>query len=117
MVCGISEFNVMWKDDLVAEVSLDENNNVSVIKHVMVVHKQPFYGGPINLERVCKFLESRCYCRNYADIDTVLKVYGLSEYNPWEMVKQNHGHMPDDFIWIKFPNENLTWSDVNVTRR
>lgn len=116
MFNGISDFCVMCKDRVTAKVHLDENNNVTVEKLSMRITEQPFYGGPVDLNRITDFFEGRCYQRNYAGIGDVLKAFGLTEYNAWEMVKINHGYMSKDDLWIKFPGENLTWEDVNVSR-
>ena len=48
--------------------------------------------------------------RYYGDIKNI----GLSEYNPYEIVKHTHGVSYNDFIWFRFPGEKLTSKDVLV---
>lgn len=38
----------------------------------------------------------------------------MENNNPWEWVRISHGVMFDDFLWIRFPGENLTWEDVKI---
>ena len=46
------------------------------------------------------------------DIMEILKNIGLSEYNPYEIVKHTHGVSYNDFIWFRFPGEKLN-CDLN----
>lgn len=47
-------------------------------------------------------------------LEEYLKDLGLVEYNPYEIVKITHGVMWEDFIWFKFPNENITCEDIKI---
>ena len=112
----IDKFTVFWKDERIAAIDIDQNKNVVVQKYCDVFGKQPFWGGAINFARVCEFVESRCFDESRADKRELLEAFGLSEYNPWKIVKITHGRMWDDFMWLKFPGENITWKDVSHGR-
>lgn len=66
------------------------------------------------LEQLYDFIESRCMDRRRTQMPKYLEVLGLAEYNPYEIVKKTHGVMWEDFLWMKFPNENITWEDVKI---
>ena len=66
------------------------------------------------LEQLYDFLESRCMDKRRTQLPEYLKLLGLDEYNPYEIVKITHGTMMEDFMWLKFPNENITWEDVKL---
>lgn len=65
-------------------------------------------------EQMYDFLESRCMPKRRQCLPEYLQVCGLSEYNPYEIIKVTHGVMWEDFLWIKFPGEDITWEDVRV---
>ncbi len=39
---------------------------------------------------------------------------GVNGYNPYELCLKTHGVNTDDFSWIKWKGETLTWDDVKV---
>lgn len=47
------------------------------------------------------FLEDRCISRTRVGIDQYLKSIGLSEYDPFEIVKKSGGRMGEDNQWIE----------------
>lgn len=109
------EFTVMHMDEPVAHVRISEDKKqVSIKKMVPDSYKQPFCGDREDIFRVYDFLESRCYENGRADLAEILEAAGMRENNPWEWVKRTHGVVYDDFIWLRFPGENLEWKDVAV---
>ena len=112
-------FSVLWKNEVVAEVSVTEDEKgfktLNYIKrYTEDIAKQPFGGDRLDLPRVYEFLENRWFERARADVPEQLEYLGLTEYNPWEIVKKTHGVMFEDFIWIRFEGENITWEDVKI---
>lgn len=113
------QFSVLWKDEIVADVSVAESEDGFkslnyIRRYTDDVGKQPFGGTRLDLERVYEFLESRWFERGRPDVPQQLQYLGLSEYNPWEIVKKTHGVMFEDFIWVRFEGENLIWRDVKI---
>lgn len=107
------KFDVMWKNDVISSVSITNNRKTVEIKTFDdCVGKQPFCNGNHTLQRVYDFLEYRCFEKARPDCDEILEYYGLTEYNPWEIVKKTHGRLWEDYLWIRFEGENLTWDDV-----
>lgn len=110
-------FDVMWKDELTASVSITNNRkNIEVTKYSNDIAKQPFWGGNIDIYRIYEFLEYRCFEEARPDKVVILELLGLTEYNPWEIVKKTHGRLYEDFLWLRFPGETLTWKDVSNER-
>ena len=103
----------MHKNQPVAEVKVSDNRQeVSIKKLIPDSVYQPFGGNNQSIHRVYSFLKSRCYEDDRDGLDIILKQAGLTSNNPWEWNKITHGVMWDDFLWIKFENENLSWEDV-----
>lgn len=76
--------------------------------------KQLFAEKKMTRYQIGKILEMRCWERERADIHEILNHLGLTEYNPYEIVRKTHGVSYNDFIWFRFPGENLTSKDVLV---
>lgn len=69
---------------------------------------------PFDVFYVNQFFEERCFEECNASKDIFLKDLGLESYNPWDIVRKTHGFLWDDYMWIRFEGEKLTWEDVNL---
>lgn len=67
-----------------------------------------------NYEWIECFLESRCPPRERSDIKELLHQWGLDIYDPLSIVQCTHGLMLCDYIWIRFDDEKITYSDIKV---
>ena len=43
-----------------------------------------------------------------------LRALGLTEYKPLDIVRKTHGVSYNDFLWFRFPGENISSKDVLV---
>ena len=53
-------------------------------------------------EDVMNFFEDRCVPRNRKNINDILELLGLKEYDPYLICKFNHGRTAQDENWIDF---------------
>jgi hypothetical protein len=109
------EFTIMRYDEPVMYVSID-SNTVTTRALTSDDDKLPFYFKP-DLDQIFTYIEDRCSERSRPDQQEILALIGLSEYNPYEIVKKTHGITPDDHFWFRFPGENLTWREVDGYKR
>lgn len=72
---------------------------------------------PHTIEYLNIFFEDRCFPRHRADVDILLDIIGLKEYNPYDIVKISQGKMISDCCWIKFDWDNSVWDDELGTTR
>ncbi len=108
-------FSVMWKDEKTADVYVSEDHKtVRIEKYTDHCCKMPFGGNNNTIERIYNFLCDRWIPAARSDMKERLRDLGLSEYNPWEIVKKTHGVMWEDSIWLKFEGETLEWKDVKA---
>ena len=56
----------------------------------------------VTYEDVINFFKRRTYQENRADISDILKVMGLTEYDPIKMCKYTNGRTAEDEKWIEF---------------
>lgn len=66
----------------------------------------------VTYEMVQSLLNWRCFSKDRADCKELLESMGLKTYNNIAILKKTHGVMVDDFYWIRFEGENLTFKDV-----
>lgn len=125
------EFEVMFKDITMAEVKINtkeyhfEQESYTVYDDPVEVKRcsdkpkaaQPFMMDHVSLHRVYEFLESRCFPRDRVDCKAILARMGLDSYDVEKIVRITHGAMLQDFTWIRFKNETLKWSDIDVRRK
>ena len=108
-------FTVNYKDDPCADISLRDTTGFKCIKQYTTdPMKTPFSGGTIDSERIEAFLKSRCPDPSRKDLKELLSSYGLPSLEPLSWCRKTHGVLYDDFFWIRFPNEKITWDDVRV---
>lgn len=107
--CKISVF---WKDELTATLSI-ENNYVYIQKFTDNPMKQFFLAfDKIDIVKLSELLETRCWERERADINELLKKLNISDYDPIEIVKRTFGVSYNDSIWFKFEDSNITWKKL-----
>ena len=106
-------FEVFWKNELSARVSV-YNSRVHVSRYIFHPVRQIFSSDNISRNQLNEVLKLRCFEEGRADIHSKLIALGLMEYNPLEIVKRTHGVSYNDYIWIRFPGENITAEDVLV---
>lgn len=111
---GADDYEILYKDTVVKEVLLSKNK-----KEILSINKSkelildPFKNEPSVFD-FYTFLKSRCYEDDRDNLDEILKQANLSSNNPYEFVKASHGVTWEDYFWIRFKNENITWEEVKV---
>lgn len=107
------EFCIYSKNNKVADVSIVKGE-LSITRYTDNILVQVFPRGNETIKDVYNFLKSRCYEDGRADLGRILKLAGMDANNPWEWCRKTHGVMYDDFYWLCFPEEKLTWEEVKV---
>jgi hypothetical protein len=108
-------FSVYWREKHTADVVLSADR--STVSYKMYPHEfgeVPFEFENPSVEQMDNFIVSRCVPKGRSLIGEYLEYLGLSEYNPYEIVKKTHGVMFEDFLWFKFPGESIEWDDVKI---
>ena len=100
-----------WENEKTAPVRLD-NRNAYIKRYTLHPVKQIFYADKITRFEFGGILEDRCWDRHRPDIQKILSLLGLDEYNPYEICKRTHGRMYQDHIWFRFPGELLTYEEL-----
>lgn len=106
-------FEVFWRDEITARVAV-KGSRVHVSRYCSHPLKQLFAQERMTRHQLNKILEMRCFEKGRGDVRQILDRFGLKEYNPQELVRKTHGVSYNDYIWFRFPGENLTAKDVLV---
>ncbi len=106
-------FEVYWKDEITARVHV-QGSRVKVSRYVKHPLKQLFAADSMSRHQLNEIFELRCWDRNRVDILDILGHYGLDAYTPREIVRKTHGVSYNDYIWFRFPGEQLSSKDVLV---
>ncbi len=105
--------SVYYKDRKTADIIVNEDN-VIYKRYSEDIMSVPFMFEPTK-EHIVEFIKSRCISKERVEnTPGYLENLGLSSYEPLEIVKKTHGIMWEDYMWIKFPDDNITWEDVKV---
>ena len=105
---GFPNFLLMWRDEVISSVVIGEKK-VHIDRFILHPVKQIFYKDDISRFEFGEILANRCWDRSREDIDTLLRLIGLNEYNPYEICKRTHGKMAQDDTWFKFDGETLNY--------
>ena len=106
-------FEVFWNDELTAFVQV-EKDIVKVKRYIKHPLRQLFAADTMSRYQLNCILELRCWDKGRPDSDEILKHLGLTAYIPYEIIKKTHGVSFNDFIWFRFPGEEITSKDVLV---
>lgn len=111
----------MNKDYEVAYFDIDEGT--WEVKNYTIVTKDreadwlyiPFRDNVVNptVVDLLDFFEERLIPSTRHNIDEVLESYGLNIYDPIKFMHATHGIMFEDFQWVRFDDEELTFKDVD----
>lgn len=103
----------MWRDKVHARITYDFiTEEVTVENYVDNPLLLPF---GVNKNPTMKdfeqFIRERCMPETRFEMKPLLKYLDIPAYDPWYIVKQNHGITPEDYGWIKYGEEDTTTYD------
>ncbi len=108
-------FDTYWRNERTSEVVISaDRKTVQYTIFKKEIPMVPYLFENPTVEQMYDFLETRCMPKQRTQLQEYLDDLGLDEYDPWKIVKITHGVMWEDYLWLKFPGENITWKDVKV---
>ncbi len=107
-------FEVYWKNELSARITSNQSR-IHVSRFIVQSERQIFSDEFINRNQLLEVLRLRCFDEGTQDTEENLRKLGLTEYDPLEIVRRTHGVLNDDYIWIRFPGEDLRAEDVLIS--
>lgn len=108
-------FEVYWKNRCTAKI-----HSKGTKVYVETTEKNPvkrlFPNMTLTRNQVNEILKIRCWDSGRPDIRELLAAQGLTAYIPLDIIRKTHGASYNDFLWIKFPGEELRAEDVLVRK-
>lgn len=105
-------FDFMWRDEVSTHVEF-KNNKVVYENFTSDVARQAFSDSfTVDKHSLDEFIESRCFSRHNGQCKEILRQLNIQFYDPYTICRQLHGVSTEDFCWIRFDGETLTWNDV-----
>ena len=106
-------FDYMWKNNVVAHVNVYSNGKINC-----ETIGKGFFDNPLPLgtdgNKLYDFFESRCFPKTRGNADELLRLLGLSSYNPLAIVRKTRGQQFDDFYWIRFEGDTVDYEDIKL---
>lgn len=109
------KFDWLLKDKVLTTVTVYTDSSIEHIDYTNDFLWK-FFGckDKVNINDLYDMLEMRCFPKNRANCDEILKDLGLDFYDPLSIVKITHGCMCDDYNWVRFSYEShLKYEDVD----
>ena len=107
-------FDIYHANDKVGRVEIV---NSKLIKNEVYTNKiiERLFPESTPLPNILSILKGRVICKERCDED-MLRSMGLKEYNVYDILRVTHGVDIDDFMWLKFDEDDksLCWDDVRV---
>ena len=119
------KLELMWRDILMTTIEFDEESYKKNIPHKHKVIKSnttevPEWRIPFRFEEyvtnedLTELFLDRIFEQARQDRNKILDILGLDGYNPLEIAKKTHGVLYDDFEWMRFGDEEVTFEDVRI---
>lgn len=106
-------FDVMHRDDVCTHVKVMSDLSIEFENFTDDIVTTAFGNAKeADITMLEDFFRDRCFEEGRPDKDRILKYFGLNEYDPFGIVRVTHGALVDDFTWIRFDGETLTWEDI-----
>lgn len=101
------------KDKLLAIINVDYGTDkVTVQNFTDFFYYKPFGNLEPNLDTLEMFLEEHVISKSRVDLNDYLKSLGLDFYDAEQIARRTHGITTDNFFWLRFDDEPLTWEEV-----
>ena len=112
-----TKIEVFWQNEHVSNMYVDYTaHTVHVENFSSEDYKLPFLIGRNNpsWEEYKLLIDSRVFPRERQNCKEILSCYGLDEYDQEAICRKSHATMFSDYMWFRYPGENITYDDVKL---
>lgn len=106
------------RDELLCIITIDESSGIIEVKNLIEEQwKLPFpKNKTVTMKDLYDFLEDRVFEKPRPDRYLILDELELEHFEPLLIAKKTHGALWDDYNWLRFDGEELTFKDVQLRR-
>ena len=109
------KFDIMVKKELCVKVEIDRINKKLILEtYTDEKVNNPFRMPEPKIINAMEFIESRCFPRERGNCDELLKRLGLDEYDPVAITRITRGLMMDDYMWIRYEGDDVTYEEIKI---
>jgi hypothetical protein len=101
----IIDFDWLENDEVMSSVTFDENNNPTIINYTDDVMKQFLGKQECTVDNILDELGERCFPETRHDKKILLRMLGLSTYDPYSICRVTDGKMMKDNFWIRWKDK------------
>lgn len=114
-MANILNFEYLMEDEVMSKVSVNfDTGEIDVENYTDLLMFTVFGLREHTVDVLNDFFEDRCFSRHRPDVNILLDLIGLKQYNPLDIVKVTHGRTTHDTLWIRFENEKgMSYADIN----
>lgn len=105
-------FDLYFKYDKIGRIEIKNNKLVKNETYTDQLILRP-YARVKDAFTMVQLLKERVMCEERWDTKQLNHI-GLTEYNFFKILKITHGVDIDDFFWLKFDGEDISYDDVKV---
>lgn len=108
------KFDFLMANILGSTITLHDDFSIEVINHTNFDLATAFGNNNkvVTYDMVQDLLNWRCFPKDRENCKELLSDIGLKTYDNIAILKETHGVMTDDWYWIRFDGEDLTFEDV-----
>ena len=120
VICMQELVHVFNREELICIVHVDYSEQSIYIENLIPLDSPEWFCLPFgrNTQPTWQdynyYLSTRCFPSDRTNKKELLKSWGLDEYDPDKIVRKTHGVMNDDFVWLRFEDENITFDKVRM---
>ena len=104
----------MHKETPTTKVSFTAIDRVEVENLVSDLSVTAFGNHTPTAQQALAFFAERCFPETRANKNELIRLLGLDFFDPASIVAKTHGVMWEDFHWIRFADEEVSWNDVRL---
>lgn len=104
------------KENLVTDIWI-ENEQIKIKRYDNRIGHQLFLmpdTSNITKKEFLEIMELRAIPKTRDGIERILNYLGLEKYDLMKLLRKTHGVSGNDFLWLRFDNENICYNDVKV---
>lgn len=113
----ILKFEYYFDNTLCTECKVDYGvGSIDIKNYTDNIVFQAFGKRRMSIDEIDEFFRERCFPETRVDVKDLLKMLGLRNFDAEAICRKTHGMVHGDRFWIRFDDEDLTYSDIKKLR-
>lgn len=115
-LCNMEVMYWMWRHEKVSKITFDRKTKfVEVENYSDKIYKLPFgIRTNISYNDFEEFIADRVVPKTRYDIKHVLELINVPYYDPWLIIKVNHGLQYEDYGWLLREGEDIDYDVIKI---